>query len=191
MLKHRLLIAVSLAILSAPVAAETPAEAGVQPSTNGEFLFKHYPKRALAAREQGRVGFRVTLDEEGSLTSCEVTQSSGHSSLDSETCELVVRYARFQRVRDEEGRFVRAAKDGFVNWKLPKDLAASGTVRKASGNAGPNPDKIICRGGVRTGSLVATERRCMTRREWALSSGRAQQQLGELQGGGSYWDGRD
>ncbi len=183
-----LMLAACLVLLSAPaIAAQDEAE--MRRSKNGDFLFKHYPARALALGEQGRVGFRVTLDNEGSVTSCDVTKSSGFGSLDSETCDLIVRYARFKAARDKSGRAFAATTEGFVNWQLPQ--GATPGVKLASSKIGLNPEKIVCRKNVRTGSLVARERHCLTRREWSRAESQAKERLQDVQGKGSAWDGMD
>jgi TonB family protein len=182
------LLAASLLLCAGTGVAASPDSEQVERSANGEFLFKHYPPRAKAAGEQGRVGFRVLLDGEGSLTSCKVTQSSGYERLDNETCELIVRYARFAPVLDPSGRGVVAVQNGFVNWRLPTSMVSTRTASAEKGIAG-NPDELICRRTARTGSLVAREKRCMTRREWALTRGQIQGEYGEMQGKGSAWDG--
>lgn len=178
---HRLLLAASIALLATPLVASDADVKAPRQSANGEFLFDHYPPRALAAREQGKVGFRVTLDRDGSLTSCDVTQSSGSAALDNETCELMIKHARFQPVRDAEGRSFAAVKEGFVNWRLPESLASTPPTKRAKIAKG-DPDEIICRRQLRTGSLVATSKACMTRREWALATKWTQDEWGGLQG---------
>jgi TonB family protein len=185
---RRLTLAACLVLISAPATAALD-ESEVRRSKNGDFLFKHYPARALALGEQGRVGFRVTLDNEGTVTSCDVTKSSGFGSLDSETCDLIVRYARFKPVRDLAGRPFAASSEGFVNWQLPHGAAPN--VRQASSKVGLNPAKIVCRKAVRTGSLVATERRCLTKRDWNKAESQAKERLHEVQGKGAAWDGMD
>jgi hypothetical protein len=43
-------------------------------------------------------------------------------------------------------------------------------------------DKMVCKRMKRTGSLVATSRLCMTRREWIRSAETNQNEWGQLQG---------
>jgi hypothetical protein len=131
----------------------------------------------------------VTLTSDGSLTSCEVTKSSGYASLDSETCELISTYGHFQPVRNADGRGVAAIHEGIVNWTLPPNAPETAKVRMASSTTGRDPDKIICRRDVATGSLVSTVKRCMTRREWGRASDQAQEEVARVQGKGMAWDG--
>ena len=48
--------------------------------------------------------------------------------------------------------------------------------------AGRSLDKVVCKRMKRTGSLVATSRLCMTRREWIRSAEINQNEWGQLQG---------
>ena len=75
-------VIMGLALLaSAAAQAETPAEKAVREAKNYDTLLRYYPKRALAAGEQGLVGFTIRLDKAGHPTNCEVTHSSGLGSL--------------------------------------------------------------------------------------------------------------
>ena len=130
---------------------------------NADFIASHYPPAARKAGAQGKVGFMVTIEPDGSLATCEVTRQSGHSSLDHATCDLILRHARFQLVRDSEGRAVRAVRLGHIDWKLPRGtVAASASTRRKSSN----PDQIICKRFQAPGSLIIKTRQCMTRAEW-------------------------
>lgn len=195
MLKARSFILLAVALSASPLLASTPGVDARQQADearqkeNGEFILKHYPRRALDAGEQGLVRFRIALDEKGEMTSCDVTRSSGYSRLDTETCELIQRYARFTPVVNSEGRTVAATRDGYVNWQLP-----AGSLPMAK----PRPDKLaragnekmVCRRGVRTGSLVATNTRCMWDSDWARMTGEARRRLRDVQGTtGASWGG--
>src|SRR5919107_4230428 len=93
---HRFIIATSLLVAS-PALAQAPApEAAARNASNWDIFQKLYPARALAAREEGAVGFTVTLDSKGEVTNCQVTHSSGHPLLDQETCKLVTLNAQFK-----------------------------------------------------------------------------------------------
>lgn len=184
------LILASFACLASPLSATATSEPVYTQDPNGEFLFKHYPPRALAAGEQGRVGFRVSLDNDGTLKSCEVVKSSGYASLDNETCELIVRYARFSPVRGTDGSTHAAVQNGYVNWQLPPGAAARAATAGATRTAAAEPEKLICKRQVRTGSLVGTVKQCMTRAEWARQAGQTQNELERMQSRGGAWDGQ-
>jgi TonB family protein len=175
---------ISMALCAAPLAANTLEGPDMVEKSNGEFMFKHYPPRALAAGEEGQVGFRVTLDKEGVLTSCDITKSSGFMTLDAETCQFLGRYAQFKASQLEDGRRVAGTRAGFVNWKLPPDAKASPKVRTESLATVRTPDKLLCRRSVQTGSLVARQKKCATRKEWEESERLAKEGAQELLGKG-------
>jgi TonB family protein len=188
MTRHCALLFASFAFYAAPLSASTPDEPSAIEKANGEFLFKHYPPRALAAGEQGQVGFRVTLDTKGILTSCDITKSSGFMTLDAETCDFMVRYAKFE-APEAEGRRVAATREGYVNWKLPAGAKAAPKVRKASLATGSSAEKLICRRDLRTGSLVSTQKRCVTKKEWDQGERVAKENAREAVGKGWKQDG--
>jgi TonB family protein len=159
-----LILAPSFMVASAAVSAQVDPPT-VRQSKNGEFMTKHYPYAALKRGEQGRVGFELGVDRDGMLTSCQVTQSSGHANLDKETCDFLIKYARLQPVQNADGRTVNATQQGFINWQLPKGAKQ---FASASGPTALDPGKKICRRYARTGSKVAHVRVCHTREEWAV-----------------------
>ena len=80
-----------------------------------------YPARALREERQGVTGFRLSVGPDGRATSCEVTSSSGTPELDSTTCSLVQRRARFTPATDGEGQPTSGSYNGRVRWQIPKD----------------------------------------------------------------------
>ena len=149
--------------------AETPAGTAAREAANYDTLLKFYPRRALAAREQGLVGFTMRIDKEGHPTNCQVTHSSGHRQLDQETCSLMLIHGVFKPVKDAAGNKVNQVTEGVVNWKIPggdTGLVAV-PVEVAAADA---PEKMICKRALKTGSLADYERTCMTRRDWKRMS---------------------
>ena len=55
-----------------------------------------YPPSAIRAGEAGAVAFTLAIDASGRVTDCHVTQSSGHQSLDSSTCQILRQRAAFR-----------------------------------------------------------------------------------------------
>jgi len=153
----------------AGAAAETPAATIAREAANTDTLLKYYPRRALAAREQGLVGFTIRLDKAGHPTNCEVTHSSGHRLLDEETCSLMLIHGVFKPVTDATGNRVSEVTEGVVNWKIPgvDGGPVVAPTKVASANA---PDKMICKRELKTGTLADYERTCMTRSEWKRMS---------------------
>lgn len=147
---------------------------------NWETLVKLYPPRALAAREQGTVGFVVKLDSTGQPTECRVTQSSGFPLLDQETCQLITLHAVFKPAAGISGSQV-STHQGVVTWKLPP-TAASGLAAIKPVKVAEAPEKMICKKIAATGSNVRTERVCMTRTDWLRASDESRKEWEDMQG---------
>jgi periplasmic protein TonB len=111
-------IAIALSALAqAPGAAAAPSPspaaglphiviaARAVPRTNLAALVSRYdyPASALRAGEDGVVSFVLDVGVNGRVTGCRITASSGSSALDSATCGLMVRRARFTPARDTHG----------------------------------------------------------------------------------------
>lgn len=180
MLKVSWAVALGLAI-SFPASAQTP-DAATRNALNAETLQKLYPPRALAAREQGVVAFSVKLDKDGQPTECQVTRSSGFPLLDQETCQIITLHAVFKPTGAGSGSQV-STHQGAINWQLP----ATAPSATATGPAKPvkvaaASEKMICKRVPKTGSNVATERVCLTRRDWQASSDESRKEFEELQG---------
>lgn len=182
-----LLFAVLLVGASAPALADTPASVKLRNAQSWDVLFSEYPPRALAAGQQGLVGYKVKLDRDGWATECEVTVPSGHAALDEETCRLILNRATFKGVRDSSGRRVATVAEGTVNWVLPANAAtysgqpAAPAIRIA-GAAAPASEKKICKRSLKTGTLATYERICLSKAEWERHRQRNQEEWGELQG---------
>jgi len=59
--------------------------------------------------------FRVTIDDDGRVANCQITQSSGHADLDEATCKNVSRRARFRKPSDGFGTVYT----NRVRWVIP------------------------------------------------------------------------
>jgi TonB family protein len=178
MLPLLLLASIPSAMISAYAAGPDSAEQVVRQSANGEFILSHYPPGALKRGEQGKVAFRLMIEPDGSLGTCDVTESSGFARLDKETCEVMM-HARLKPVRSSDGRAIRAVQSGYIVWKLP-----DGATRVASTGAKtmPKPDQLICRRIETTGSLIARTKQCLTRTEWARQEQQTRDEMDRLQG---------
>ena len=157
-------------LLIAGLTATAQTQQSPVQTKNGEFIFRQYPPRALAAGEQGAVRFRAEVDAKGNVMSCKVTDGSGHERLDRETCDLIVDHASFKPTLDTKGTAREAIHDGTVNWRIPG--VAPSPVKTAF--AGKSPDEIVCQRSLKTGSLVSRSRTCMTRRQWVEQAERNQ-----------------
>jgi TonB family protein len=176
-MKHLILaFAAGLMLAQPAVADDQPA---TQNAINWDIFQKLYPKRAIAAREEGAVGFIVTLDKKGDVTRCQVTHSSGHPLLDEETCQIITLHAQFNAV-PSLGPSQTRTHEGLIAWKLP----ASSTVLESPKPVvvAKAPEKVVCKRTARVGTLAGFERTCMTPTEWAKQSDYERQMWDEVQG---------
>jgi len=80
-----------------------------------------YPGASLRRGEQGTVRFELTVAADGRVQACRVTASSGSAELDTATCRLVSRRARFDAATDESGARVGGTYAGSIRWVIPQD----------------------------------------------------------------------
>jgi TonB family protein len=154
-----------LATANVAASASAPADS-TRPSANAEFLAKNYPPESLQRGEQGRVGFQLTFEADGSLTGCAITHSSGVPTLDNGTCDMLALSARIEPARDAEGRRVRTVRTGYVDWKLPPNGVRMAQASAAGGKSSADP--LICKRTSVPGSIIKKIKRCMTKSEWAI-----------------------
>ena len=154
-------------LATTPVFGQAPDPKAAQNASNWDIFQKLYPQRAIKAREEGAVGFLVTIDAKGSVTQCQVTHSSGHPLLDQETCNLITLHAEFNPEPGLSGSQVRT-REGLITWKLPDSKTVLNAPRVMAANAAP--EKMICKKSIRTGTVAGTERTCMTQVEWSRLS---------------------
>lgn len=137
-----------------------------------------YPKRAIAAKEEGAVGFKVTLDSKGLVSDCQITHSSGHALLDQETCNIITLHAQFKADPGLSPSQVHTS-EGMIAWKLPSSAASLPAPKPVQSG---ELDKVVCKKNVRTGTLADVQRTCMTVREWARQSTETRDFWEDLQG---------
>ena len=78
-----------------------------------------YPQAALAARQAGTVGFRLTVGSNGRVVKCAITRSSQVPILDASTCRVLRSRLRFAPATDASGKLVTGTLDGQYRWILP------------------------------------------------------------------------
>jgi len=178
MFAPRLMLAAAF-LAAAPGFAEPAPNRASQDALNWDIFLKLYPKRALAAREEGAVGFTVTLDSAGEVAGCQVTHSSGHPLLDQETCKIITLNALF-KPDPSLGPSQTKSHEGVIAWKLP--ASETQLVAPRAFTSAEAPERIICKKSVKTGSIAATERTCMTQRDWNRQSDDAKDMWEDLQG---------
>ena len=174
-----LVLAFSLTLASTAPAQDTTTASELtakqkRDAKNWEVLHSMYPKRALAAREEGLVGFLLSIDAAGSPTKCQITHTSGYPLLDQETCQLIMVHGTFKR---PEGVSLSQQRtyEGVVNWKLPSTpLAVVPAVPKAV-TAAAAPEPLICKRTPKIGTLAGFERTCLTANEWKRATKETQE----------------
>lgn len=67
----------------------------------------------------GIAGFRLGIGADGRVESCSITRSTGHSELDTATCALLTRRARFDPARDGVGNKTAGTFASSVEWRIP------------------------------------------------------------------------
>jgi periplasmic protein TonB len=79
---------------------------------------RDYPPAALRREEQGTVRVGFTIGTNGRVTSCNVLQSSGSSTLDSTTCRIILSRFRYEPARDSFGNPVAETRTQPVTWRI-------------------------------------------------------------------------
>ena len=102
----------------APVKRESARAKG---SLIGLFSSEDYPNSALSANEQGTTAVRLTIGTDGRVSGCEVTGSSGSSALDSATCNILRRRARFSPAMDSNGQPTSDTYSQRITWRVPAE----------------------------------------------------------------------
>lgn len=117
------ILALAGALLAGEAAAwqgsETAAPARAKANLTSLFSDLDYPPAAVAAGEQGAVGFTLEVGANGRVAGCTITQSSGSAQLDDTTCRLIRSRARFTPALDSDGATVPDKVSGRIVWKLP------------------------------------------------------------------------
>jgi TonB family protein len=84
------------------------------------FSSDDYPASAARAGEEGPVGFRVDIGEDGRIAACAIIATSGSPALDLATCRLLRSRARFMPALDRKGRATTDSLYGRIVWRLPE-----------------------------------------------------------------------
>jgi TonB family protein len=80
-----------------------------------------YPFEAIKLKQQGTVGVRLDVDKTGAVSGCTVTASSGSAALDTETCRLLRRKAKFRPALDSRQKRVPGTFTQKITWRLGDD----------------------------------------------------------------------
>lgn len=80
-----------------------------------------YPAAALSRNEEGTTGFTLTVSPDGRVSGCTVTRSSGSSTLDAATCQLMRSRAKFTPAIDNSGNPTSDSVNATIRWVIPAD----------------------------------------------------------------------
>lgn len=100
-----------------------------------------YPASALAQEREGATSFRVTVNSDGQVATCTITQSSGHADLDDATCVNVQRRARFWPALDARGNPVEGIWSSRVRWQIPG--RATQVSQSIVSESYPRPPRLV------------------------------------------------
>lgn len=92
------------------------------PSNNpgGWVTAADYPVSALRAEHSGTSRFTATVDKNGRVSDCTITQSSGDSDLDRAVCKAVTARARFNPAEGADGNAIAGTYSNSVRWQIPE-----------------------------------------------------------------------
>jgi protein TonB len=80
-----------------------------------------YPASAQRNGEEGTTAIAYDITADGHMAGCHVTGSSGSSTLDTTTCQLAMRRARFSPAEDAAGNPIASHGQRRIVWRIPKD----------------------------------------------------------------------
>jgi len=107
-------------IATPPPPAFTPV--GPRPRNNVQswITADDYSRADIIREREGTARYRLVVGSDGRVDACEITASTGHRSLDRNTCRLLRRNARFNAATDGSGAQVVGTYSGTVTWQIPK-----------------------------------------------------------------------
>ncbi|WP_260483719.1 energy transducer TonB [Sphingomicrobium flavum] len=112
---------------TAPPAPPAPPPPRIEPTKpradlRSYFSTDDYPARALRNGDEGTARARLTVGTNGRVTACTITQSTGSSDLDNQTCRILERRARFTPATDDTGAKVSdTVTTPPIRWELPPE----------------------------------------------------------------------
>ncbi|WP_271077410.1 energy transducer TonB [Aurantiacibacter sp. MUD61] len=103
-----------------PPPAFTPAAPVPRNNMSSWITANDYSGRDLRRGNEGTARYRLVIGSDGRVDACEITSSTGHSSLDRSTCSLIERRARFNPATNNRGEEVVGTYTGVVTWQIPE-----------------------------------------------------------------------
>jgi protein TonB len=86
-----------------PPPHKTQSAQPAQGDVRNYFTGDDYPASAQAAGAEGTAQARLTIGPDGRVSGCDLIRSTGNSALDSATCNILRRRAKFTPARDSNG----------------------------------------------------------------------------------------
>ncbi len=83
------------------------------------FTDDDYPDEAVRREWSGTTAFALLVNEQGKVADCMVVETSGQASLDTQSCAVLKRRARFTPARDRAGKPTRDKVKGRIAWRIP------------------------------------------------------------------------
>lgn len=104
----------------APVPKFKPKAASPRNTPAGWITDRDYKSRWVREEMVGTAKFRLDIAANGKVTNCTITGSTGHKQLDTATCDLVTKRARFTPSTGADGKPVTSSYSNAVTWQLPE-----------------------------------------------------------------------
>lgn len=114
--------------------------------------FTDYPINAFREKRMGKSTILLGIDENGKVSSCVVSVSSGHSDLDETACNITKERGRFSPATDKYGTAIASTYESEVNWRYDLGPLRS-TQRGGSISDEDYPSKMAREG--KSGSVIA------------------------------------
>ncbi len=109
-----------IAVEPPPAPLFTPAPPRPRNAMNRWITTGDYSRSDLTRGNEGTASYRLVVGSDGRVDACEVTRSTGHSTLDSATCRLISERARFNPATNNRGEEVVGTFTGTVRWQIPE-----------------------------------------------------------------------
>lgn len=88
-------------------------------SLGSYFTDDDYPVHAVRSEWSGTTGYALLVDEQGKVADCMVVDTSGQASLDTQSCAVLKRRARFTPAQDKAGKPSKDRVTGRIVWRIP------------------------------------------------------------------------
>jgi len=105
----------------APPPPRVSQAAKARANLNSLFSTDDYPQSALRNEEQGTTAVRLTVGTDGRVTDCTITSGSGSTALDTATCNILRRRARFTPAKDQAGNPISDTATARIRWEVPAE----------------------------------------------------------------------